>query len=99
MRRPSDQTVATAHAIRFREVSTRYPRRVAEAYGGDIAAAAAATDAQVAGRVAAWEIAQGLTPRDWRAIGREERDEPRLLADVLAETVDLDARRFLDIDR
>lgn len=61
-----------AHSLRFRRVSNRYPRRVAEAYNGDIAAAAASTDEEVAGRVAEWERAQGLEPRDWNAIGREE---------------------------
>jgi hypothetical protein len=64
-----------AHSERFRRVSTRYPRRVAEAYGRDLERAAADTDEQVAATVAAWERAQGLVPRDWHAIGAEERDE------------------------
>jgi hypothetical protein len=34
--------LARRHAERFREVSNRYPRRVAEAYGGDLARALAA---------------------------------------------------------
>jgi len=66
---------AIAHTNRFRRVSTRYPRRVAETYELDIAAAAADDDETVAARVAAWERAQGLEPRDWSAIGRVERDE------------------------
>ncbi len=61
------------HSLRFRRVSNRYPRRVAEAYNGDVAAAAASTDEEVARRVAEWERAQGLEPPDWYAIGREER--------------------------
>lgn len=63
------------HSERFRAVSTRYPRRVAEAYAGDIARAAADDDAQVADTVAAWERAHGLPVRDWYALGAEERDE------------------------
>lgn len=66
---------AREHADRFRRVSTRYPRRVTEAYNGDIAAAVASTDEEVTGRVAEWERAQGLEPCDWYAIGREERAE------------------------
>ena len=61
-----------AHSVRFRKVANRYPRRVAEAYDGDIAAAAAASDEEVAARVAAWERSQGLDPRDWRRLGAEE---------------------------
>jgi hypothetical protein len=63
------------HSERFRQVSARYPRRVAEAYGRNLNRAAADTDAQVAATVAAWESAQGLDPIDWHAVGREERDE------------------------
>jgi hypothetical protein len=66
---------AIAHSQRFRKVSTRYPLCVTEAYGGDTARAAADSDEQVAVTVAAWEREQGLEPRDWQAIGREERDE------------------------
>jgi hypothetical protein len=36
------------HAERFRRVSNRYPRRVAEAYGGDLERAIADSDEQVA---------------------------------------------------
>ena len=69
------------HSLRFRQVSTRYPRRVSEAYGGDIEQAARDSDEQVAARVAKWERAQGLEPREWVAIGREEegRDEDEVL--------------------
>jgi hypothetical protein len=63
------------HSERFRKVSTRYPRRVAEAYDLDLERAAADGDEQVAATVAAWERAHGLEPRDWAAIGAEERDE------------------------
>lgn len=62
------------HSERFREISTRYPRRVAEAYDGDIARAAADDDETVAATVAAWEREHGLPVRDWYAIGREEQD-------------------------
>jgi hypothetical protein len=61
------------HSMRFRKVSTRYPRRVAEAYGGDLDKAFAESDEVVAATVAAWERSEGLEPRDWRAIGAEER--------------------------
>jgi hypothetical protein len=64
-----------AHSERFRKVSNRYPRRVAEAYDGDIDRAMADTDEQVAATVAAWERRQGLSVRDWTAIGARERDE------------------------
>ena len=63
------------HVERFRKVSNRYPRRVAEAYGGDLGRAMADSDKQVAGTVAAWERSQGLEPFDWIAIGIEERGE------------------------
>jgi hypothetical protein len=69
--------------VRFRKVSTRYARCVAEAYEGDLERAMADTDEQVAATVAAWEQAHGLPVRDWPAIGREERDEePGGVADV-----------------
>jgi hypothetical protein len=66
---------AVLHSIRFRRVSNKYPHRVAEAYGGDIAAAAADDDATVAERVAEWEAAQGTVVRDWRRQGEFERDQ------------------------
>jgi hypothetical protein len=61
------------HSQRFRKVSNRYPHMVARAYGRDIEAAAGDSDEQVAARVAAWERAQGWEPRDWQAIGADER--------------------------
>jgi hypothetical protein len=64
-----------SHSRRFRRVSTRYPRHVADAYGGDLAAAAAASEEEVAARVAEWEREHGIEPRDWYAIGQNERDE------------------------
>jgi hypothetical protein len=66
---------AVAHSVRFRRVSNRYPHMVAMAYDRDLAAAAADGDEQVAGRVAAYERAQEWEPRDWYAIGAEEREE------------------------
>lgn len=65
---------SAAHSVRFRAVSTAYANRVAGAYGGDLAAAARATDTEVAERVATWERENGLPVRDWQAIGAEERD-------------------------
>jgi hypothetical protein len=67
--------LAIDHSIRFRKVNTRYPNIVAMAYGRDLEAAAAASDEEVAATVAAWERAQGLEPRDWQAVGADERDE------------------------
>ena len=66
---------AITHSQRFRKVSNRYPRRVAEAYGGDIERAARDDDATVAATVAAWEAAHGLQVQDWYALGRDERAE------------------------
>jgi hypothetical protein len=60
------------HSERFRKVSNRYPRRVTEAYDGDLGRALADSDEQVSATVAEWERRQGLTPRDWRAIGLAE---------------------------
>jgi hypothetical protein len=70
--RPSREQIA--FSTRFRMVSTRFPRRVSEAYDGDLARAMADGDRQVAGTVAAWERRQGLAVRDWRRIGRTERE-------------------------
>jgi hypothetical protein len=70
-----DRRQAIQHSQRFRAVSNRYPRRVAEAYGGDIARAMSESDEEVAATVAAWERARGIEPRDWRAIGAKERRE------------------------
>jgi hypothetical protein len=64
-----------AHNRRFRQVADRYPRRVAEAYGGDLERAAADSNEAVAATVAGWERARGGPVRDWLAIGAEERDE------------------------
>lgn len=65
--------MAIDHSLRFRRVSTGYPHAVAMAFDRDLAAAAAATDEEVAAAVAEWECAQGLVPLDWQAVGREER--------------------------
>jgi hypothetical protein len=62
-----------AYSERFRKVSTRYPRRVAEAYAGHLHAAMDDTDEDVAATVARWEEAEGLEVRDWHAIGAQER--------------------------
>ncbi len=67
--------LTVAYSERFRKVSNRYPRRVSDAYGGDLARAMAENDKQVAGTVAAWETSHGLEPRDWTAIGIDERGE------------------------
>jgi hypothetical protein len=69
------QLIATRHTERFRKVSNRYPRRVAEAYAGDLTSAMADNDKQVAATVAAWEGAQGLEVTDWVAVGEQEREE------------------------
>ncbi len=56
------------HAHRFRKVSNRYRRRVAERYDGDRAQAMTDTDDDVmAATVAAWKKAQGLKVTDWQA--------------------------------
>jgi hypothetical protein len=70
----ADDKMAIRHTKRFRRVSNRYPRRVAEAYGGDLGQAMADNDEQVAARVAAWEKSQGVPVVDWAAIGAEERE-------------------------
>ncbi|HYN10941.1 MAG TPA: hypothetical protein VES67_26400 [Vicinamibacterales bacterium] len=63
-----------AFSARFRSISTRFPRRVAEAYDGDIKRAMISTDEAVAATVAKWERRQGLVPQDWYAIGLAETD-------------------------
>jgi hypothetical protein len=71
-------TQAEQHSERFRNVSNRYPRQVADAYRevfGDAGLALQDTDEQVAGVVAAWERSHGLRPRDWHAIGVTEGRE------------------------
>ena len=60
---------------RFRRVSSRYPRRVSEAYFSDHEAAMRDTDERVAATVAAWERALGWPVNAWPAIGRKERGE------------------------
>jgi integrase len=62
---------AIAHSVRFRKVSSRYPRQVADAYRevfGDYALAMEDTDEQVAGVVAAWGA------RPWHGAARLARD-------------------------
>jgi hypothetical protein len=59
-----DELIGFQHSERFREVSARYPRRVAEAYEGDLLAAGADDDVTVAERVASWEGAHGIEPQD-----------------------------------
>jgi hypothetical protein len=66
------------HSLRFRKVSTLYPKLVSLAYRGHGGRRQAAKDSdkQVARRVAAWEREQGKRPRDWVAWGRDtERGE------------------------
>ena len=65
---------AVFHSLRFRKVANGYARRVAMAYGRDLAAVAGDNDNAVAERVAAYERSLGLEPLDWRAVGAEERD-------------------------
>jgi hypothetical protein len=62
-----------AHNRRFHRVANRYPMRVNEAYGGDLAAAAKDDDATVASWVRSYEANIGIEPRDWVAIGKAER--------------------------
>jgi uncharacterized damage-inducible protein DinB len=73
MNYPSE--LGIAHSTRFRQVSNRYPRRVSEAYEGDLARAQSDSDEQVAATVAAWEQEQRLPVTDWAALGGGERDE------------------------
>ena len=70
----TEDDLRRAHSERFRKVSTRYPHLVSEAYDGDLAAVAGDDDETVAARVVEWERSQGLEPRDWTAVGEEERD-------------------------
>ena len=73
----NEEATWAAHNTRFRRVANRYPMRVNEAYGGELAAAAHDDDAAVAAWVRTYEISIGLEPRDWAAIGKSERrDEP-----------------------
>ena len=69
--------LAVAHSARFRAVSTRYPRRVAEAYKGHdgISQAARDIDGKVAKMVAAWERLNGFQLPTGRDSGSERRDD------------------------
>jgi hypothetical protein len=61
-----DDELRNKHSIRFRRIGgERYPRRVVEAYAGDLCAPAKASDEQVAEQVREWEIAQGIEPVNW----------------------------------
>jgi hypothetical protein len=54
------------HSIRFRRIGgERYPRRVVEAYAGDLDGPAQASNEQVAAKVREWEISQGIEPVNW----------------------------------
>jgi len=65
--------LAVRFSNRFSNVSTKYPNIVAGAYGRfDLARALANDPYTVAAKVAKWERAQGVEPRDWAAIGRRE---------------------------
>jgi len=50
---PTNDELGLAHSERFRKISTRYPRRVAEAYDGDLQRAAEDSDEEVAATVSA----------------------------------------------
>jgi len=56
----NDEASWTAHLTRFRRVADRYPMRVNEAYGGDLAAAARDDDATVASWVRSYEANIGI---------------------------------------
>lgn len=72
MRKSTEPKARSDHSDRFRRVSDRYPRRVAEAYAGDLGRAMADGDEWVAATVAEWERENGLAVADWPAIGRAE---------------------------
>lgn len=78
-----------SHSERFRFAGDRFPRRVAEAYGGDLTRAMADSDEQVFATVASWEKRQGLPVRDWPAMAllRGERDAETLGPRLGRETV------------
>jgi hypothetical protein len=69
------QLLARRHSERFRKVSNRYPRRVAEAYEGDLSRALRDSDEEVTATVAAWERRQGLDVTDWALVGEQEREK------------------------
>jgi hypothetical protein len=58
------------HAHRFRKVSNRYIRRLAERYDGDTRTITDVDDDVVAATVAARRKAQGLTAVDWQTVQR-----------------------------
>jgi hypothetical protein len=65
---------AMAQARRCRFVANDYPRVVAHAYNGQLERAAKHTDGEIAATVAEWERSTGIEPRDWIAIGQQERE-------------------------
>jgi hypothetical protein len=70
-----ERLLARRHSDRFGRVSNRYPRRVAEAYAGDLGRSIKESDNRVKDTVAAWEKGQGLEVTDWIAVGEQERRE------------------------
>ncbi len=64
-RTPAVNESQRGHYERFRKVNIHYPRRVLQAYGGDLRRAMADNDGQVALMVAAWERQQGFLVRSW----------------------------------
>ena len=62
--------LAKRHSERFGKVGIGYPLRVAEAYGGDLAAASRDTDKEVATKVHIWELMHCIEPRDWLAVDK-----------------------------
>ncbi len=78
--RPSSRV---SHSERFRKVSTRYPRRVVEAYGGDLSRAAADSD------IMSMTDLLGLTPLPvvcGPALERDTSYGQRLLCPVCGHT-------------
>jgi len=67
------QLITRRYSERFRRVSNRYPRRVAEAYRGDLGRAMTDSDEEVAATVAVWEKGHGLKVTDWITLGKQER--------------------------
>jgi hypothetical protein len=82
---------AVVQSERFRKVANGYPRTVALAYAGDLAAAAADDDTTVRDGVWRWELSQGIEPRDRQAIGLAERrgdDAESAIDDPLLDEVE-----------
>jgi hypothetical protein len=69
------QLLTRRYSERFRKVSSRYPRRVAAAYRGDLIRAMTDNDEQVAATVAVWEKGHGLKVTDWITLGKQGRRE------------------------